>query len=485
MKPNIRIPTVVILGLLVCSSGLFAAADEIGNGKIRAVDAKKGSVTIRLTTTDSDLSLGVDAKSTFFVNGKSAKLGDLEVGQKATVFYKAGTKTIARLRAFDDPAAKDASKKYVAKKPTAGDLSKSGAMDNKGSGEKKASGKTVNANHDPGLNARYRLETKPVAQVHAVLTYELKMPGVNATDWVACAPVLPDLPYQRKVQTTMSPAAKQVREKSPLKRLVLQAKIPVKTPSERTSVPIKIEFDATLYSRALMEVDSSEKRSDDNANIADLTDHERSLATARTIRIDTKSAALASWMDKNDLAKKPGEGEIDHARRVYVSIVRNYQYEYNSQMDWRIEPICSKAKSDCGGLSMAFVAALRREGTPARLIVGRWAKSANFKEMVGDVPYYQSHVKAEFFAVGVGWIPVDCASGVLYDKKNDGANFFGVDRGNFIVFHIDPELDVDSIFFGRQAVIWLNGGPAVWVVGGGTPDSPSVVEDWKVEKRDP
>lgn len=483
--PNIRIPTVVFLGMLAYSSVLFAAAEEIGNGKIRAVDAKKGIVTIRLTSTDSDLSLVVDAKSTFYLNGKSVKLGELAAGQKATVFYKNGTKTIARLRAFDDPAAKEAAKKYVAKKPTAGELSKSAVMDKKPSGEKKTAGKAVAANHDPALNARYRLETKPKSRVHAILTYELKMPGVNATDWVACAPVLPDLPSQRKVQTTMSPAAKQVREKSPLKRLVLQAQIPVRTPSERTSVPLKVEFDATLYSRSLVEVDSADKGGGENENIADLTDRERSLATARTVRIDTKSAALASWMDKNDLAKKEGEGEIDHARRVFISIVRNYQYEYNSQMDWRIEPICTKAKSDCGGLSMAFVAALRREGTPARLIVGRWAKSANFKEMVGDVPFYQSHVKAEFFAVGVGWIPVDCASGVLYDKKNDGANFFGKDRGDFIVFHIDPELDVDSIYFGRQSVIWLNGGPAVWVVGGGSPDSPSVVEDWKVEKSDP
>ena len=36
--------------------------------------------------------------------------------------------------------------------------------------------------------------------------------------------------------------------------------------------------------------------------------------------------------------------------------------------------------------------------------------------LLSGVEYFQWHVKAEFFARGVGWIPVDCSSAILHDK---------------------------------------------------------------------
>jgi hypothetical protein len=114
-------------------------------------------------------------------------------------------------------------------------------------------------------------------------------------------------------------------------------------------------------------------------------------------------------------------------------------------------------------------------------MVGRWAQSAK-KEKLGDVDYYQWHVKAEFFADGVGWVPADLSSAVLHDKKPDGLTFFGNDPGDFLVQHLDESLEVDSIHFGRQPILYLQI-PVYWVTGQGTLDNTKRTEGWVVKKK--
>ena len=85
-----------------------------------------------------------------------------------------------------------------------------------------------------------------------------------------------------------------------------------------------------------------------------------------------------------------------------------------------------------------------------------------------EVKYYQQHVRAEFYAAGVGWVPVDLASAVERDPSPAGLRFFGHDRGDFLVLHIDPILRVDTLFFGEKTLPWLQGvhywgaGRAAW-----------------------
>ena len=106
-------------------------------------------------------------------------------------------------------------------------------------------------------------------------------------------------------------------------------------------------------------------------------------------------------------------------------------------------------------MAVLFCSALRAGGVPARALVGCWAKSAAADGMLNGVRYYQTHVKAEFFADGVGWVPVDCSSAVLHDRTAEKLRYFGNDPGDFLTLHVDPELKVDSVYFGTKTLPWL------------------------------
>ena len=88
--------------------------------------------------------------------------------------------------------------------------------------------------------------------------------------------------------------------------------------------------------------------------------------------------------------------------------------------------------------------------------------SAEPGKTLANLPYYQIHVKAEFFARGVGWVLVDLSSAVLHDKSPQGLRFFGNDPGDFIAFHVDSNLVVDSQLFGAKSVANLQT-PSLWV----------------------
>src|SRR5207248_1997886 len=83
-------------------------------------------------------------------------------------------------------------------------------------------------------------------------------------------------------------------------------------------------------------------------------------------------------------------------------------------------------------LAGVFVCALRANDIPARQMVGRMVKS----QTPIDKPPYGAHSRAEFFAEGVGWVPVDPTFG-LGDKTPSGLTQFGNDAGDFLVLHLD------------------------------------------------
>ncbi len=132
-------------------------------------------------------------------------------------------------------------------------------------------------------------------------------------------------------------------------------------------------------------------------------------------------------------------------------------------------------KSDCGGLCILFVAAMRSQGVPARALVGRWAISASHGKH-GDS---QEHVKAEFFAQGVGWVPVDLSSAILHDKTAEKLKYFGRDPGDHLAFAVDTDVLIDTRYFGVKTITWLQSA-CYWARGAGNFDGEKTEEDWKV-----
>jgi transglutaminase-like putative cysteine protease len=123
---------------------------------------------------------------------------------------------------------------------------------------------------------------------------------------------------------------------------------------------------------------------------------------------------------------------------------------------------------------------MRANGIPARSLYGRWAESTNPAEKVGGEPNQQWHVKSEFHAAAVGWVPVDLSSGLL-DKSPDGLACFGKDAGDFLVFHIDSDLVVNTGTLGVKTVEYMQQ-PAYWVSGSGSLTPTKFTELWTVKE---
>jgi hypothetical protein len=149
-------------------------------------------------------------------------------------------------------------------------------------------------------------------------------------------------------------------------------------------------------------------------------------------------------------------------------------------MDRKPAAVVHAGQSDCGGIASLFVATLRASGVPARTLAGRWAASAKKDEKVGGLPFYQTHVKAEFHADGVGWVPVDPTGGVGQGAKVDDF-YFGREGGDFLTMSLPIEHEFEVKGLGKQKVEGSQG-ISYWALGKGNlkvKDS----EDWQVAAR--
>lgn len=324
---------------------------------------------------------------------------------------------------------------------------------------------------------RYTLEVKETQRVVGVVSYDVSCPDVQASEWIIFAAVAPELPGQTQVKTTLSPGGVAIRDKSLLGRELLLAKVPTKNDKAlRTAVPIQVTYEAALRSRKLVLLAPGAKAD----KVAELSATNRKLYLAEQGDADFKQETFKKWLAASKLTRTEGEDDITFARRSFRQLRSELTYEYKSSQDRRASAVCKAGKSDCGGMSAAFVATMRANGIPARLLYGRWATSAKPDEKIGEATYFQWHVKAEFYAENVGWVPVDTACAVLHDKSKEGLEYFGNDPGDFITFHVDTAFSVDAGPFGVKPVTHMQQ-PVWWVSGKGTTESAKITEGWKVK----
>ena len=279
----------------------------------------------------------------------------------------------------------------------------------------------------------HKLVVADAKQVSAGGTYELRDTKGNVTKWVAFVAEPPELPSQVKVATRYVPAGRAVPEKSAQARKVRLVEQNV-TGENGALLGLKFNFELTLRSRELVELKPGEKP----PTVPPLPPAERKLYLAPSAHIDYEAKAFRDWLDAKKLRRAKGESEIDLTARVLEVIRADFTYHSAADADQRASSVCKSAKTDCGGMSFALVAALRANGVPARALVGRFARSRDPNSKPGDHAYEQPHVRAEFFAAGVGWVPVDPAEARA--GNNAVREYIGRDAGDLIVFHVDPDL---------------------------------------------
>jgi transglutaminase-like putative cysteine protease len=326
----------------------------------------------------------------------------------------------------------------------------------------------------PAADPVWMVETKPTRNVEAVLTFEVEAPRMAAREWIAYVPRLPELPTQSPVSSRMTPPGRPVSDLGPGQRPLLFARV-AGGPTTSKSLRLTVTHQAQLHSRLLVEAAAGTSV----PPVPPLPPALRKHYLNSGPTIDHASPEVQDWLTAKQLRRASGESDIDLARRIHLAIGEGFSYRYQPDQDRRASAVCGAGQTDCGGLCVLFVAALRANGVPARLLSGRWATSAKKDEKVNGFAYSQGHVKAEFFTDGVGWVPVDVTGSVLRKKPAERLWFFGRDTGEFVTLHVDPDLVLESVHFGRKSEPWMQGA-AWWVVGPGSLDGMTLQLDWQV-----
>ena len=330
-----------------------------------------------------------------------------------------------------------------------------------------------------GLNADCQLAVKPVKTVEATYQVTIRAPELKAAEWLLMVPKPVDLPGQRIIRGGCQPQGVEVADLSVLHQPLWQVRVPVDDPKLQTGVKLAVTTRLELSSRKLVP-----RRGGPPAAGPRLPEPERKLFLRRTGWFDYDSPVLGAWMTTKDLRRGAREGEVAFGRRVFLAQTRSCGYEYLGEQNRAASHVCAVERSDCGGLSVLFVAVMRAQGIPARIRAGRWAQSAVADQRIGRIKYFQEHVKAEFFAQGLGWVPVDVSSGVLHDKTPAGLEYFGNDRGDFITLHLDHDLVFDTHHFGVQRMPLLQR-PTYWATGRGGFSDSVMEEKWEVKPFSP
>lgn len=323
---------------------------------------------------------------------------------------------------------------------------------------------------------RYAVVAKDVRRVTGVLTYHVVCPELRAKEWLVQVAVAPELPGQASPKTTLAPAGNPAKDRSPLARGLLAARVPATSAELQTTLAVRVTYEATLRSRTLAELPAGAAA----PRVAPLPAAERKLYLAEHGDINFKHDTFQKWLREEGLVRAPGTGDVAFARAAFRTIRDRMKYAYAADLDRRASAVCVAGRSDCGGLAVLFVAVLRANGVPARALYGRWATSADPDARLNGVAYFQWHVKTEFYAAGVGWVPADPAGAVQHDLTPDAGRYFGADPGDFLAFHVDPNLSLDAGQLGGRAVGNLQT-PAWWASGRGTTTPARATEGWTVE----
>jgi hypothetical protein len=319
----------------------------------------------------------------------------------------------------------------------------------------------------------YLLQTAPARKVETTYTSELRYPNLNVEEWELVVAKPRDLPCQSVAKVVVEPAGEDLTDASDLKQPLVRLLITPDKDARNKAVKVVVRTQATLMSRRLVPFPAGTKA----PKVSPPDDEERKAALAVTSRVDHDEAAFQKWLDTNKLRRQKKESDVDFALRVFRCLQQTMTYKFPFDHDGKASSTCRAGVGDCGCLSAVFVSALRANDIPARQLVGRLVKS---DRPIIDKPPYGAHARAEFFADGVGWVPVDPAFGVG-DKSPGGLTQFGNDAGDFLVFHLDTNLVVETKQGGKANLAALQG-VAGFARGEGNHDKPERKEDWRVKE---
>lgn len=167
--------------------------------------------------------------------------------------------------------------------------------------------------------------------------------------------------------------------------------------------------------------------------IKEKRDHDmaRWLEPDRLVPIDGK---IKQWAQ--EVVDKAGaKTDLEKARAIYNHVVSTVKYDKSGQGWGRgdIYYACDARRGNCTDFHAIFIGYARAVGIPARFAIG-FPLPAD--RGAGQVSGY--HCWAEFYAQGIGWVPVDASEAAKNPSKRD--YFFGAHDENRVEFTIGRDL---------------------------------------------
>ncbi len=152
------------------------------------------------------------------------------------------------------------------------------------------------------------------------------------------------------------------------------------------------------------------------------------LAPDRLVPTDGRIKTLA---DENTRGK---QGTVEKVRALYDFVFNTVRYDKSGTGWGRGDSlwVCDSKHGNCTDFHSLFISLARAEGIPARFEIGFPVPTGT----EGTIPGY--HCWAEFYAKGVGWVPVDISEAWKDPRKHN--YFFGTLDANRVQFTVGRDL---------------------------------------------
>jgi transglutaminase-like putative cysteine protease len=295
-------------------------------------------------------------------------------------------------------------------------------------------GSAAAAEPEKHFEGPYKIAITASRNVRATVKSAYRFPNMAAQEWWVAYPSPPEFDGQPaargriRIMDTPSAEPGSIADESSLRQpLATLHWFPDSIDGGR-NFTVEATYDLTINRRAL-------KPGEPAAAVRPLTRGERSAFLASSKHFDFTSPKFRAWLVAEDLKRKSAERDLDFAHRAMKAMVRDYTYRFELKSDRSASAVCKAGWSDCGGLATVYVSILRSNGIPARCLSGR------------NVEPDSTHVRLDFYAEGVGWVPGDPALAIGKHSADAG---FGREPTDMVIMHFD------LIKFERQ-YHWLQG----------------------------
>jgi transglutaminase-like putative cysteine protease len=181
---------------------------------------------------------------------------------------------------------------------------------------------------------------------------------------------------------------------------------------------------------------------------------DRFLLPDRLVPIDGVIGELSDVETKNETLP------VDKARRIYDYIIATMHYDHEGTEWGRGDAVwaCNSKHGNCTDFHSLFIGMARAAGIPARFEIGF---SLPTNAQAGVLTGY--HCWAQFYASGIGWVPIDASEGWKNKEKRD--YYFGAIDPNRVMFslgrdiHLKPAQKGDPLNFFVYPYAELDGKP--------------------------